>query len=149
MLTQRSHEVTLNLDATSCSTLFRVEPVGSTLSSYVPENTAAAAPCSSESSANVQDVRKTKMARHASFNITPTPVAVMRQVSSAPSSPRCHLPGRKPAIVNSNLHVVLVFTGKTDFFFYVTGSSNQSTDFSRTTVSNSSACRPQFGSSTE
>lgn len=35
-----------------------------------------------------QDLRKAKMARYASFNITPTSVAIQRQVSSAPSSPR-------------------------------------------------------------
>ncbi|XP_041637074.1 transcription factor E2F7 [Cheilinus undulatus] len=38
--------------------------------------------------ATKEDIRTLKMSRHASFNITPTSVAVQRQVSSAPSSPR-------------------------------------------------------------
>uniref|UniRef100_A0A665VCR8 Transcription factor E2F7 n=1 Tax=Echeneis naucrates TaxID=173247 RepID=A0A665VCR8_ECHNA len=37
-------------------------------------------------------ISHSKMARHASFNITPTSVAVQRQVNSAPSSPRKDLP---------------------------------------------------------
>lgn len=42
-----------------------------------------------------QDLRKAKMARHASFNIAPTSVAVQRQVSSAPSSPRLEPTGKR------------------------------------------------------
>ncbi|XP_017287033.1 transcription factor E2F7 [Kryptolebias marmoratus] len=70
----------------------------------------AVSPCESESSANNQDFRKTKMARHASFNVAPPSVTVLRQVNSAPSSPRCHL----------------------------TGQSNQPGEFSQMTVSSSS-----------
>ncbi|KAK5849371.1 hypothetical protein PBY51_009020 [Eleginops maclovinus] len=68
-----------------------------------------------------QDLRRTKMARHASFNVTPTSVAVQRRVNSAPSSPRQHLPG-------------LAF---------------QPVDYSRKTNSNPAVCRLQFGNSTE
>ncbi|KAM9845844.1 transcription factor E2F7 [Aulostomus maculatus] len=44
-------------------------------------------------------LRKAKLARHASFGSMPTSVAIQRQVSSAPSSPRRELPGltQKPA----------------------------------------------------
>ncbi len=42
-----------------------------------------------------QDLRKAKMARHASFNIAPTSLAVQRQVSSAPSSPRREPAGKR------------------------------------------------------
>uniref|UniRef100_A0A3Q3BPK6 Transcription factor E2F7 n=1 Tax=Kryptolebias marmoratus TaxID=37003 RepID=A0A3Q3BPK6_KRYMA len=50
---------------------------------------------SSGKNSNNQDFRKTKMARHASFNVAPPSVTVLRQVNSAPSSPRCHLTGGK------------------------------------------------------
>ncbi|XP_076578660.1 transcription factor E2F7 [Chaetodon auriga] len=66
------------------------------------------------------DLRKARMARHGSFNITPTSVAVQRQVSSAPSSPR-----REAA-----------------------GLPNQPVDYSRRT-SSSAVCRLQFGNSPE
>lgn len=36
-----------------------------------------------------------KMARHASFNVTPTPVGAQRLVSSAPSSPRRDVTGKR------------------------------------------------------
>ncbi|XP_067437846.1 transcription factor E2F7 [Thunnus thynnus] len=68
-----------------------------------------------------QDLRKAKMARHASFNITPTSMAVQRQINSAPSSPRREL----------------------------TGLPNQPVDYSRKTTSNSAVCRLQFGNSTD
>ncbi|XP_070785385.1 transcription factor E2F7 [Enoplosus armatus] len=68
-----------------------------------------------------QDLRKAKMARHASFNITPTSVAVQRQVSSAPSSPR-----REP-----------------------TGLPNQPVDYSKKTAGNNAVCQLQFGNSTD
>ncbi|XP_026183266.1 transcription factor E2F7 [Mastacembelus armatus] len=60
--------------------------------------------------------RKSKMARHASFNIKPTSVAVQRQVNSAPSTPQREL----------------------------TGLPNQPVDYSRKTASNSAVCRLQF-----
>ncbi|XP_047430647.1 transcription factor E2F7 [Mugil cephalus] len=68
-----------------------------------------------------QDCRRAKMARHASFNVRPTSVAVQRQVSSAPSSPRREL----------------------------LGLSNQPVDFSRRSVSNSAVCRLQFENTTD
>ncbi|KAM4569999.1 transcription factor E2F7 [Odontesthes bonariensis] len=68
-----------------------------------------------------QDLRKAKMARHASFNMAPAPFAVQRQVSSAPSSPRCHL----------------------------TGLPNQPVDFSGKTMSNSAACHLQSGNNAD
>nr|XP_046235357.1 transcription factor E2F7 [Scatophagus argus]XP_046235358.1 transcription factor E2F7 [Scatophagus argus] len=67
-----------------------------------------------------QDLRKAKMARHASFNITPTSVGVKRQVSSAPSSPRREPPGLP----------------------------NQPVDYSKRTRNNT-VCRLQFGNSTD
>ncbi|KAI3366963.1 hypothetical protein L3Q82_009606 [Scortum barcoo] len=67
-----------------------------------------------------QDLGKAKMARHASFNITPTSVAIQRQVSSAPSSPR-----REP-----------------------TGLPYQPVDYSKKTAS-SNVCRLQFRNSTD
>ncbi|XP_045928356.1 transcription factor E2F7 [Micropterus dolomieu] len=68
-----------------------------------------------------QDLRKAKMARYTSFNITPTSVAIQRQVSSAPSSPR-----REP-----------------------TGQPSQPVDYSRKTSSNNAVCQLQFGNSTD
>ncbi|XP_040031191.2 transcription factor E2F7 isoform X2 [Gasterosteus aculeatus] len=62
-----------------------------------------------------------KMARHASFNVTPTPVGAQRLVSSAPSSPRRD----------------------------VTGLPSQPVDYSKKTPGNSAVCRLQFGSSTD
>ncbi|XP_029019979.1 transcription factor E2F7 isoform X2 [Betta splendens] len=64
------------------------------------------------------DAGKSKMARHASFSITPTSAAVQRQVCSAPSSPQREQ----------------------------TGLLNQPVDYSRRTPSNSAVCRLQFGS---
>ncbi|XP_054608866.1 transcription factor E2F7 [Dunckerocampus dactyliophorus] len=64
-----------------------------------------------------QDLRKSKLARHSSFNITPTSVAIQRQVSSAPSSP-----GRE-----------------------ITGFPHQPVDYSRKTRANEAVCRLQFG----
>ncbi|XP_041833979.1 transcription factor E2F7 isoform X2 [Melanotaenia boesemani] len=69
---------------------------------------------------NNQDLRKVKMARHASFNIMPTSVAVQRQVSSAPSSPHCH----------------------------PTGLPNLPVDYSRTT-STGAVCQQQAGNSAD
>uniref|UniRef100_UPI0037E89379 transcription factor E2F7 n=1 Tax=Semicossyphus pulcher TaxID=241346 RepID=UPI0037E89379 len=69
----------------------------------------------------VEDLRKAKMARHASFNVTPTSISVQRQVNSAPSSPR-----REP-----------------------TGLLNQPLDYSRKTTNNNAVCRLKFGNSTE
>ncbi|XP_036977384.1 transcription factor E2F7 [Acanthopagrus latus] len=68
-----------------------------------------------------QDFRKAKMARHASFNIMPTSVAIQRQVSSAPSSPR-----QEPA-----------------------GLSNLPVDYSKRTAGNNAVCRLQFENSTD
>ncbi|XP_037617245.1 transcription factor E2F7 [Sebastes umbrosus] len=68
-----------------------------------------------------QDLRRAKMARHASFNITPTSVAVRRLVNSAPSSPRRDL----------------------------TGLPNQPVDYSKKTTSNNAVCRLQFGNSSD
>ncbi|XP_068572857.1 transcription factor E2F7 [Cebidichthys violaceus] len=62
------------------------------------------------------DLRRAKMARHASFNITPTSVAVQRLVNSAPSSPRRDLMGLP----------------------------TQPVDYSKKTTSNSAVCRLQF-----
>lgn len=42
-----------------------------------------------------QDLRRAKMARHASFNITPTSLVVQRQVSSAPCSPQPESAGKR------------------------------------------------------
>ncbi|XP_023264483.1 transcription factor E2F7 isoform X1 [Seriola lalandi dorsalis] len=67
------------------------------------------------------DLGKAKMARHASFNITPTSVVIQRQVNSAPSSPRREL----------------------------TGLANQPVDYSRKTTSNNAVCRLQFGNSSD
>lgn len=67
-----------------------------------------------------QDFKKSKMARHASFNIMPISEAVQRQVSSAPSSPR-----RDSA-----------------------GLLNQPLDFSRR-MSNNAVCRLQFGNNAD
>ncbi|KAM7377916.1 hypothetical protein PAMA_013026 [Pampus argenteus] len=57
-------------------------------------NLTAIAPPEATQPTAEQDLRKARMARHASFNITPTSVAVQRQVSSAPSSPRRELTGQ-------------------------------------------------------
>ncbi|XP_058482299.1 transcription factor E2F7 [Solea solea] len=84
-------------------------------------NVAAVAPPNAEQPMTGQNLRKAKMARHASFNITPTSVAVQRQVYSAPSSPR---PER-------------------------TGFPNQPVDYSRKTTSNNAVCRLQFGNSSD
>uniref|UniRef100_A0A4W6E318 Transcription factor E2F7 n=1 Tax=Lates calcarifer TaxID=8187 RepID=A0A4W6E318_LATCA len=83
-------------------------------------NVAADAPLEATQPMAGQDLRKAKMARHASFNVTPTSVAVQRQVNSAPSSPRREL----------------------------TGLPNQPVDYSRRT-SNSAVCRLQFGNSSD
>uniref|UniRef100_UPI003AAB29DF transcription factor E2F7 n=1 Tax=Centroberyx gerrardi TaxID=166262 RepID=UPI003AAB29DF len=64
-----------------------------------------------------QEARRSKLARHASFNVTPTSVAIQRQVSSAPSSPRREQ----------------------------TGLPHQPVDYSRKTSSHGSVCRLQFG----
>lgn len=64
-------------------------PVGNTL------NVAAIASSESAQPLAGQELRKAKMARHASFSITPTSVAVQRQVSSAPSSPRREVTGKR------------------------------------------------------
>ncbi|XP_070710137.1 transcription factor E2F7 [Pempheris klunzingeri] len=69
-----------------------------------------------------KDLRKIKMARHASFNITPTSVAGQRQVSSAPSSPR-----PEPAA----------------------GLPNQPVDYSKKTPSYNAVHRLQAGNSTD
>ncbi|RVE56357.1 hypothetical protein OJAV_G00220380 [Oryzias javanicus] len=49
----------------------------------------AQAPPKPPQPAGQQDTRKLKLCRHSSFNIAPASVAVERQVSSAPCSPRC------------------------------------------------------------
>ncbi|XP_059181607.1 transcription factor E2F7 [Centropristis striata] len=64
---------------------------------------------------------RAKMTRHASFNITPTSVAVQRLVNSAPNSPRRDL----------------------------TGLPNQPVDYSKKSTINNAVCRLQFGNSTE
>ncbi|KAK2858738.1 hypothetical protein Q5P01_003358 [Channa striata] len=84
-------------------------------------NVAAVAPSEATHPVVVQDLRKSKMARHASFSITPTSVAVQRQANSAPSTPR-----RQLAVL-----------------------PNQPVDYSRRTTSNGAVCRLQFGSSTD
>ncbi|TKS91075.1 Transcription factor E2F7 [Collichthys lucidus] len=84
-------------------------------------NVAAFTPPGATQPTASQDPRKVKMARHTSFNITPTSVAIQRQVSSAPSSPR-----QEP-----------------------TGLLNQPVDYSRRTMSNNAVCRLQFGNITE
>ncbi|XP_069013036.1 transcription factor E2F7-like [Embiotoca jacksoni] len=84
-------------------------------------NVAAVGRPDAAQAATSQDLRKAKMARHASFNITPTSAAVQRQVSSAPSSPRREL----------------------------TGLTNYPVDYSRKTTTNSAVCRLQFGNSAE
>ncbi|XP_077400864.1 transcription factor E2F7 isoform X2 [Vanacampus margaritifer] len=43
-----------------------------------------------------QDLRKAKMARHASFNLIPTSVAIQRRICSAPSSPCTDVNGFAP-----------------------------------------------------
>lgn len=58
-------------------------------------NVAAIASSESAQPLAGQELRKAKMARHASFSITPTSVAVQRQVSSAPSSPRREVTGKR------------------------------------------------------
>ncbi|XP_074554532.1 transcription factor E2F7 [Halichoeres trimaculatus] len=68
-----------------------------------------------------EDIRQLKMTRHASFNITPTSVAVQRQVSSAPSSPRRE-------------H---------------TGLQNQPVDYSKKSPSNNPVYQVKFDHSTE
>ncbi|KAM3859251.1 transcription factor E2F7 [Diretmus argenteus] len=68
-----------------------------------------------------REVRKLKLARHASFNVTPTSVAIQRQVSSAPSSPRRE-------------HTAL---------------PHQPVDYSRKTSNNSAVCRLQFVNTTD
>ncbi|XP_029317597.1 transcription factor E2F7 [Cottoperca gobio] len=67
------------------------------------------------------DLRRVKMSRHASFNITHTSVAVQRLVNSAPCSPRRDLAGLL----------------------------NQPVDYSKKTTSNTAVCRLQFGNSTD
>ncbi|XP_069569237.1 transcription factor E2F7 [Brachyistius frenatus] len=84
-------------------------------------NVAAVGRPDAAQAATSQDLRKAKMARHASFNITPTSAAVQRQVSSAPSSPRREL----------------------------TGLTNYPVDYSRKTTNNSAVCRLQFGNSAD
>ncbi|XP_030004278.1 transcription factor E2F7 [Sphaeramia orbicularis] len=59
-------------------------------------NSAVTAPEATQQPMTGQDLRRAKMVRHASFNITPISVAVQRQVNSAPSSP-CTEP---PALPN-------------------------------------------------
>ncbi|XP_035475052.1 transcription factor E2F7 isoform X2 [Scophthalmus maximus] len=83
-------------------------------------NVAAVAPDAKQPMA-AQDPRRARMARHASFNITPTSVAVQRQVNSAPCSPRPEL----------------------------TGVPNQPVDYSRKTAGNSAVCRLQFGNGSD
>ncbi|KAF7660195.1 hypothetical protein LDENG_00286530 [Lucifuga dentata] len=68
-----------------------------------------------------QELRKSRLARHASFNITPTSVAVQRQVSSAPSSPRREQMGIPRQLV----------------------------DYSRKTTSNGAVCRLHFGNTAD
>ncbi|XP_060936331.1 transcription factor E2F7 [Limanda limanda] len=68
-----------------------------------------------------QDLRRAKMARHASFNITPRSVTVQRLVNSAPSSPRPEL----------------------------SGLPNQPVDYSRKTAGLNAVCRLQFGNSSD
>ncbi|KAM4615587.1 transcription factor E2F7 [Polymixia lowei] len=70
---------------------------------------------------NGQADRKSKLARHASFNITPTSAVVQRQVNSAPSTPRREL----------------------------TGLSHQPVDYSRRTTGNGPVCRLEFGNGAE
>ncbi|KAM8908066.1 transcription factor E2F7 [Spinachia spinachia] len=67
------------------------------------------------------DFRGAKLARHASFNVTPSPLDVQRLVNSAPSSPRRD----------------------------VTGLPSQPVDYSKKTPGNSAVCRLQFGSTTD
>ncbi|KAM6962320.1 transcription factor E2F7 [Tautogolabrus adspersus] len=68
-----------------------------------------------------EDIINLKMSRHASFNITPTSVAVQRQVSSAPSTPR-----REPKSL-----------------------SNQPVDYSIKTAGSNAVHRLKFENSTE
>ncbi|XP_035004012.2 transcription factor E2F7 isoform X2 [Hippoglossus stenolepis] len=83
-------------------------------------NVAAVTPHATQPIAG-QDLRRAKMARHASFNITPRSVTVQRLVNSAPSSPRPEL----------------------------TGLPNQPVDYSRKTAGPNAVCRLQFGSSSD
>jgi len=100
------------------------------------------------------------MARHASFNIAPAPVAVQRQVSSAPSSPRCDLTGTRTkncAIDVFFFVFVSVLWRKTldvsrrmsNFVLHTSGLPNQPMDYSRKTISNSAACNLQSGNNAE
>nr|XP_019955550.1 PREDICTED: transcription factor E2F7 isoform X2 [Paralichthys olivaceus] len=81
---------------------------------------AAVTPASTQPMAR-QDPRGAKMARHASFNITPTSVAVKRLVKSSPSSPRPEL----------------------------TGLPNQPVDYSRKAAGPNAVYRLQFGNSSD
>ncbi|XP_076006293.1 transcription factor E2F7 [Genypterus blacodes] len=87
-------------------------------------NPAAVAPVCTQGAMQpvaIRDLGKPKLARHASFNITPTSVAIQRQVSSAPSSPhreRMALP-------------------------------HQPVDYSRMTTFNGAVCRLQFENTTD
>lgn len=99
-----------------------------------------------------QDFRKAKMARHASFNIAPTSVAVQRQVSSAPSSPRLEPMGKRCCrLYGAQLYSLLVktflYSCLTNFFPHTAALQNQPVDYSKRT-SNGTVCR-QFGNSTE
>ncbi|XP_062239265.1 transcription factor E2F7 [Platichthys flesus] len=85
-----------------------------------PFNVAAVTPDATQPIAG-QDPRRAKMARHASFNITPRSVTVQRLVNSAPSSPRPEL----------------------------TGLPNQPVDYSRKTAGLNAVCRLQFGNSSD
>lgn len=63
-------------------------------------NVAAVLPAAAQPMAD-QDFRKTKMVRHASFNIATTSVALKRQVNSAPCSPRLEAAGKERRVCAS------------------------------------------------
>ncbi|XP_029351288.1 transcription factor E2F7 isoform X1 [Echeneis naucrates] len=86
-----------------------------------PVNVAAVMPTEAMQPMVDHHLGKAKMARHASFNITPTSVAVQRQVNSAPSSPRKDLASL----------------------------SNQPLDYSKKSPSSNAVCRLQFGNSSD
>uniref|UniRef100_A0A3Q3QPF2 Transcription factor E2F7 n=1 Tax=Monopterus albus TaxID=43700 RepID=A0A3Q3QPF2_MONAL len=67
-----------------------------------------------------QDLRKSKLARHASFNITPTSVVVKRQISSAPSSPQRELMGKRDRIYLSQQWNIFILSSLSGEFYFFT-----------------------------
>ena len=97
-----------------------------------------------------QDVKKSKMARHSSLNITPACVSDQRQVSSAPCSPRPEHTGERCCMLSSISPTANVFKFWPDnvFFNHNLGLPSKPMDYSKMT-SNVTTSQMPFGNSTE